>query len=113
MRLRIETLGVAMGFILGAMPAARTAAEPGEPPLQLSWTNNMLTVSGGSVLAGGEVKIWYLEAFCRPGGHDRDWSQTTIPHRTELISRSKDGRRIQLRTRVEPAVVVLHDIRAR
>lgn len=88
-------------------------ARSANPPLQLSWTNNMLTVSGGQAVRGRDVKIWYLEAFCRPGGHDRDWGQTTIPHRTELLSASKDGRHIKLRTVVDPRVEVLHDIRAR
>jgi hypothetical protein len=72
-----------------------------------------LTISGGKLLPGRDVKLWYLEAFCRPGGHDRDWSQTTIPHRTDLVSASKDRHRIRLRTVVEPKVEILHDIRSR
>jgi hypothetical protein len=31
----------------------------------------MLTVRGRQ-LPGGAVKIWYLEAFCRPGSTDHD-----------------------------------------
>jgi len=88
-------------------------AQPIDPPLQLAWTNNMLTISGGAAIPGGAVKIWYLEAFCRSGGHDRDWSQTTIPHHTELISASKDRRHIKLRTMDETDVEILHDIRSR
>jgi hypothetical protein len=86
---------------------------PKEPPagLSIAWTNGMLTVSGPDV-PGGRVDTWYLEAFCRSGAHDRDWSQTTIPHKTELVSADKAGKRLKLRTRVEPDIEVLHEIRA-
>jgi len=79
--------------------------------LTIGWTNNMLAVSGPDI-PGGKVDIWYLEAFCRGGSTHRDWHQTTIPHKTELISADENGKRIRLRTRVEPNVEVLHDIRA-
>src|SRR5262245_9822574 len=99
--------------LFSLVSSVRAGAKTIDPPLELSWTNNMLTISGGTSVRGREVKIWYLEAFCRPGGHDRDWSQTTIPHHTELISESKDRRHIRLRTIVEPKVEIVHDIRAR
>jgi len=58
------------------------------------------------------VDTWYLEAFCRSGSTHRDWHQTTIPHQTDLLSADKGGKRLRLRTMVEPKVEVLHDIRA-
>jgi hypothetical protein len=79
--------------------------------LTITWTNNMLSVSAPG-LPGGKIDIWYLEAFCRSGSTRRDWRQTTIPHRTELVSADKKGKRIKLRTAVEPNVEVAHDIRA-
>jgi len=79
--------------------------------LSVTWTNNMLRVSGPDMPVG-KVDIWYLEAFCRSGSTRRDWRQTTIPHRTELVSADKKGKRIKLRTVVEPNVEVAHDIRA-
>ena len=79
--------------------------------LSVAWTNNMLSVSGPSI-PGGKVDIWYLEAFCRSGSTRRDWRQTTIPHKTELIAADKKGTRLRLRTMVEPSVEVLHDIQA-
>ena len=79
--------------------------------LSVTWTNNMLSVSGPGI-PGGEIDIWYLEAFCRSGSTRRDWRQTTIPHRTELVSADKKGKRLKLRTVVEPNVQVAHDIRA-
>ena len=45
--------------------------------LRLAWEKNMLTISGENI-PGGEVKVWYLEAYCRPGSTDRDWSETVI-----------------------------------
>ncbi|HAB16158.1 MAG TPA: hypothetical protein DCE44_06885 [Verrucomicrobiales bacterium] len=78
---------------------------------RLSWTNNLLTVRDPR-LPGGRLEIWYLEAFCRAGGHERKWSETTVPHRTELVSTAPDGSALRFRTRVEPAVEVLHEVRA-
>ena len=69
----------------------------------------MLRVSGPRV-PGGYVETWYLEAFCRSGSTEQNWDKTTIPHKTEMVS-AKDGK-IHLRTRVEPAVVVEHEINA-
>ena len=79
--------------------------------LTIAWTNSMLSISSPSV-PGGKVDVWYLEAFCRSGAHNRDWRQTTIPHKTELISADGKGKRIKLRTIVEPDIEVFHEIRA-
>ncbi|MBM3836881.1 MAG: hypothetical protein FJ398_02760 [Verrucomicrobia bacterium] len=79
--------------------------------LTMGWTNNMLTVTGPEI-PGGKIDTWYLEAFCRTGSTKRDWRQTTIPQKSELISADADGKRLRLRTKVEPSVEVLHEIRA-
>jgi hypothetical protein len=71
----------------------------------------MLTIRGEH-LPGGEVKVWYLEAYCRPGSTDRDWKETVIPHTTQLLERSPDGRLIHLRCALSDGVVVEHEIRA-
>lgn len=75
----------------------------------LSWSNNLLTVSGPS-LSGGKLEIWYLEAFCRTGSTKRDWNQTKIPHHTELLTASPH--QLRFRTTVKPDVEVLHDVEA-
>jgi hypothetical protein len=92
--------------LFAALPPAMCAADG----LAINWTNNMLTVSGSDV-PGGKIDIWYLEAFCRSGSTRRDWRQTTISQKTELIS-NKSATRLRLRTHVQPEVEVVHEIRA-
>jgi len=96
---------------LSLLSSVAYAAEPraGEG-LQIAWTNNMLAVSAPD-MPGGKVEIWYLEAFCRSGSRSRDWNQTVIPHKTELVKADADGKRLRLLTHVEPGVEVAHDIR--
>ena len=89
---------------------AKHDPDPAEA-LSLSWADNILTIRG-SRLPGGEVKVWYLEAYCRPGSTDRDWGQTVIPHKTELTEAAPDGRLIKLRCKLEDGVTVEHEIRA-
>jgi hypothetical protein len=80
--------------------------------LQISWTNNMLTITGPK-LPGDKLDIWYLEAFCKTGSTKRNWGETIIPHHTELVEADKRHKSLRLRTIVEPNVEVLHTIRAR
>src|SRR5690349_10409358 len=89
------------------------ATSPAPPPsgpgpaaegLTLSWADNILSVRGRH-LPGGAVKVWYLEAFCRPGSTDRDWKETVIPHATKLVEASPDGTRVRLRSTLEDGVV--------
>jgi hypothetical protein len=77
--------------------------------LSISWTNNMLRIKGPNV-PGDHVDIWYLEAFCRSHSTHQDWSKTTIPHKSELVSAT--DLKIRLRTKVEPSVIVDHEITA-
>lgn len=77
--------------------------------LSIAWTNNLLTVTDQR-LPGGKLEIWYLEAFCRSGAHDRDWAQTVFPHKTTLVH-AEPGL-LQFSTRVEPEVLVKHSVRA-
>src|SRR5947199_5667885 len=91
--------------------AASVAPDEGERTLSLSWDKEMLTIRGKH-LPGGALEIWYIEAFCRPGSTRRDWKQTVIPHRTELVESGTDGQRIRLRSHLDDDVVVDHEIRA-
>ena len=89
---------------------ARSAAAD-DAGLSLRWEKRFLTISG-SAIPGGPVRVHYLEAYCRPGSTDRDWSQTVIRHESELVSASADGHDIELLDRLADGVTVRHRIRA-
>jgi len=78
--------------------------------LEISWTNNLLSVTGAN-LPGGKLDVWHLEAFCRSGAHDRDWQQTTLPHKTTLLT-NEDNRVLRFRTLVQTNVEVTHIVTA-
>ena len=79
--------------------------------LKISWKDNYLYIHGD--FPGNKLKINYLEAYCRPGSTDRDWGDTVIKHKAELISQSPDGRIIKLRDTIRDGVIVDHTITAR
>lgn len=103
-------------FVCGALSVA---AEPQEkatnakaPRLKLHWEKNMLTISGPQV-PGREVKILYLEAYCRPNSHTTDWNKhTVIGHQTTLDEASEDGHQLRLTCRLKDGVIVKHVITA-
>ena len=97
----VAALAAASLFIPSTM-----AAEP--PPLELSWKENYLTIRGK--FAGEEIKIMYLEAYCRPGSTDRDWGQTVIPHKAEQLPTKKNDGSILLQDTLADGVIVLHTI---
>jgi hypothetical protein len=97
--------------LLLATACAGTPAPPRRAPdLRLAWEKNLLAVRGD--FPGGTLETLYLEAYCRSGSTDRDWKDTVLPHRTELLSASPDGRELRLRCRVEGGVEVDHVVRA-
>lgn len=95
-------------LLLLLAPRATHAAEP--QPLTIAWEKNYLTIRGE--FPGKELKILYLEAYCRPGSTDRDWGQTVIPHTAEKLEASEDGRVVKLRDKLMDGVVVEHVITA-
>ncbi len=98
-------LAIALAIALNASPAT------GQPGLHLAWNDDILTISGPDV-PGGSVQIWYLEAYCRPGSTNRDWSETVIGHSTELVELDPDGQFLMLRCTLEDGVIVDHRIEA-
>lgn len=83
-----------------------------EAPLpRLAWTNNLLVIRDPR-LPGGTLDVFYLEAFCLPGGHERNWGQTRIPHRTALLGSTASGDELRFRSMVGPDTEVLHEVRA-
>ena len=104
MRIRRLLLALCFSFV-----AAAALAEE-RKPLSIAWDKNYLTIRGE--FPGQELKILYLEAYCRPGSTDRDWKETVIPHQAELTEASTDGRVIKLRDKLADGVVVEHTITA-
>lgn len=86
------------------------ADEPQSPGLTIAWENGFLTISGA--FAGREIHINYLEAYCRPGSTDRDWHETVIGHKSEIVEASSDRRRLKLRDHLRDGVIVDHQITA-
>ncbi len=79
--------------------------------LRLAWSKDLLTISGPG-LPGREMKIHYIEAYCRPSSTHRKWEQTVIGHKTRLISAGEDGKKLVLECTLNDGVVVRHEIRA-
>src|ERR1700704_6163020 len=96
-------------FLTTIVWSASGAAVEKSQSLTLSWSNNFLTIHGAP-LPGGEIKVQYLEAYCRPGSTDRDWNKTVIKHKTELVARGNDGKSLKLRCNLADGVVVDHEI---
>ncbi|QDT33191.1 hypothetical protein [Thalassoglobus polymorphus] len=83
---------------------------PADEPLTLHWAKNYLTISGDQI-PGEEIKIHYLEAYCRAGSTDADWvKHTRMHHETKLIEATEDGTKIRLQCHVEDGLVVDHTI---
>jgi hypothetical protein len=107
---------VAVHRALAFAAALLAAADPilaGEAPgdFRLKWEKNFLTISGKNI-PGNEITVHYLEAYCRDGSTDRDWKETTIGHKTELVASEGDGRKLQLKCALKDGVVVSHVITA-
>ena len=101
-----------MIFCLVVVPCFSRASAEEKAPLRLHWEKNYLTISGEH-LPGEEMKIHYLEAYCRAGSTDADWVKyTVIGHTTRLVEASEDGRLIRLACRLRDGVVVDHTIRS-
>jgi hypothetical protein len=102
-----------LGTLLLIVSAATAQAQAQRDPsaLTISWQDNCLTISSER-LPSGELKINYLEAYCRNGSTDRDWSATVIGHTTRVTSAAADGREIRLQDVLRDGVVVDHAIRA-
>src|SRR5438552_16883248 len=88
-----------------------TARGDDDRAMRIAWKDNYLTISGQE-LPGREMKILYIEAYCRPGATDRKWDQTTIGHKTRLVSAAEDGHSLILECTLADGVEVKHQISA-
>lgn len=82
-----------------------------KPTLTLERTDHWLVIRGPHL--PGEIRINYLEAYCRGGSTDADWvKHTVIPHRSEMLSLSADQKTLRLRDTLADGVTVEHTITA-
>jgi hypothetical protein len=110
MRMRQGYLCLLFFALCSCFVGAARADEPQIPGLTIVWENGFLTISGD--FAGREIRVHYLEAYCRPGSTDRDWNETVIGHESEIVDASSDRRRLKLRDRLRDGVIVDHEITA-
>jgi len=91
-----------------------SSAQAAESPagITLARDKHWLVIRG-SQIPGGEIRINYIEAYCRPGSTDADWvKQTTIGHTAQLVSVSDDAKVMKLRDTLKDGVIVDHVITA-
>ena len=100
-------------FPILAFACAMTLGQAVEPAkLTLNWTKNYLMISGNH-LPGREMKIHYLEAYCRDNSQTTDWGRhTVVDHKTHLVSRDEDGSQIRLHCDLNDGVTIKHVITA-
>ena len=98
---------------LWSWSAMLPAAEP--EPFVLTWESNFLTIRrpihSPLQIPGGPIRVHYIEAYCRPGSTDREWSKTTIGHKTEVVGGKQGSSHLVLRSTLKDGVIVEHDLR--
>jgi hypothetical protein len=68
----------------------------------------------GEQIPSGEIRINYLEAYCRANSTDADWvKHTVIRHTNQLVSLSEDKKVLKLRDTLADGVTADHNIIAR
>jgi hypothetical protein len=102
---------IVLAAALAALTANTLIAGDAPTDFRVKWEKDFLTISGKNI-PGNEIRVNYLEAYCRDGSTDRDWRETTIGHKTELVSSENDGRKLQLKCTLNDGVVVSHVITA-
>ena len=103
----ILILSVAVMIALSGLMAGES------PALRLSWERDILTIAGEQ-LPGKEMKILYIEAYCRPNSQTTDWvANTVVGHETELMAINPDRTQLKLKCTLKDGVVVDHVITAR
>jgi hypothetical protein len=99
---RLAAIGILM-FLATSARGALTLARDGH-----------FLVIRGEQLPGGEIRINYLEAYCRAGSTTADWvRRTVIRHTNELVSLGADNRVLRLRDTLADGVTVEHTITAK
>ena len=107
--LRALTITLATCSVIAFLLNASSVKAEDAKPLGISWAKNYLTITGD--FPGESISILYLEAYCRPGSTDREWGETVIRHRAQLLSAEENV--IKIRDVLTDGVVVDHVITAK
>ena len=79
------------------------------PKLTVTWEKNWLYIHGDHL--PGDMRVHYLEAYCRTNSQTTDWSKhTVVGHETKLVSAAGDGSKIELLCVLSDGVKVKHTI---
>jgi len=79
------------------------------PKLTVTWEKNWLYIHGDHL--PGDMRVHYLEAYCRANSQTTDWSKhTVVGHETKLVSAAGDGSKIELLCVLSDGVTVKHTI---
>ena len=95
-------------LVMVALGAASLPAAPART-LTLERTNHWLILRGPYL--PGEIRINYLEAYCRAGSTHADWvKHTVVPHTNQFLSLSADAKTLRLKDTLADGVTVEHTI---
>lgn len=104
-------------LLLGLLTNPQTQAAESAPvsnrrgTLTLTRTNQWLIIRGPQL--PGEIRINYLEAYCRAGSTDADWVEhTVVPHTNQFIDLSADRKVLRLKDTLADGLIVEHTITA-
>ena len=107
---------LALALLAVLLTTATRPTEAADPPkanpartLTLVRTNNWLIIRGPHL--PGEIKINYLEAYCRAGSTEADWvKHTMVSHTCRFVSLSADAKTLRLADTLADGVTVQHVI---
>ncbi len=97
---------------LAALLAASCPSFAAAPGLTLERDGGWLVIHDARIPTG-ELRVNYLEAYCRGGSTAADWvNHTVIPYTSKLVSLSPDKKVLRLRDTLADGLIVEHTITA-
>jgi hypothetical protein len=104
----------ALLLLSAAWLLAGASAFAAKPQLTLSYKAPHWLIIHGDEIPGEQIRINYLEAYCRSDSTDADWvKHTVVKHQPQFISLSDDQTVLKLRDKVSDGLIVEHTIKAR
>ena len=101
-----------LALSLALLFAFSVAAAESHQKLSLERDGHFLVILGD--FPGHEIRINYLEAYCRGNSHETDWvTHTVIPHTNQLISFNPERTVLKMRDTLADGLVVDHTITAK